>query len=125
MNSVDLVGNLVAKPQISETASGKRFCDGRIAVYRNQDHTDFINIRAWDARADQLAALNKGDKVAVHGALYVDEYTTKDNIPAKRVYINVFGIDAFLPRREHSNAKEGNYGDGAPDLTPINEELPF
>ena len=125
MNSVDLVGNLAVKPQLKETSSEKKFCDARIAIYRTKDHSDFVDIRAWEARAEQLAALDKGDKIAVHGSIYVDEYTTKDNVPAKRVYINVFGIDAFLPRREHSNAKEGNYGDGAPDLTPINEELPF
>lgn len=125
MNSVDMIGNLTAKPQLKETANEKKFCDARIAVYRTKDHTDFIDIRAWEARAEQLGALDKGDKIAVHGSLYVDEYTTQSGTPAKRIYINVFGIDAFLPRREYSNAKEGNYGNTVPDLTPVDDELPF
>lgn len=127
MNYVELSGNLVANPQMQETSTGKFFCDARLAVWRSQDVTDFIDLRAWDKAADRLVKHEKGDKILIGGSLRVDEYETRDHEKRKRVYVNVHLVEGFLPTREADPKKERNYGVKAPaGLTPVDdEELPF
>lgn len=126
MNSVDLCGNIVAKPQMQETSTGKHFCEARLAVYRTPEITDFINLRAWEKVAERLCTAEKGDRIAVSGRLCVDEYETAQYERRTRVYVNVFGVDLFRPVREADPRKEGNYGRTVPEgLTPVDDELPF
>ena len=86
MNCVYLSGNLVAKPETKETAHGKFFCDARIAVYRNADATDFIDLRAWEKAAERLCLAEKGERIVLSGRLCVDEYETQQNERRKRAY---------------------------------------
>lgn len=127
MNSVDLCGNIVAKPQMQETSTGKHFCEARLAVYRTPEITDFINLRAWEKVAERLCTAEKGDRIAVSGRLCVDEYETAQYERRTRVYVSVFGVDLFRPVREADPRKEGNYEVKAlAGLTPVDDdELPF
>lgn len=124
MNNVNLCGNVVAKPQMQETSSGKHFCEARIAVYRTPEITDFINLRAWEKTAEMLCQAEKGDKIAVSGRLCVDEYTTQYNERRTRIYVNIGNVDFF--RAVQKPEQEKTFTRTIDQLVPVDsDELPF
>lgn len=81
MNRVELVGRLVADPELKHTQQGIAVCRMRIAVdrpFRNQDGekgADFINVVAWRSQAETAAKyLTKGRRVGISGRLQVRQY---------------------------------------------------
>lgn len=85
LNSVCLMGRLVADPELRTTPSGVSVCSFRIAVDRNyqpkgqEKQTDFINIVAWRERADFVNRFfHKGSMIVVQGSIHTESYTDKD-----------------------------------------------
>ena len=86
MNSVNLVGRLVAEPELKYTSnSNTAVCSFRIAVNRKfkkadgNYETDFINCVAWKGTAEYLSQYaNKGILIAVLGNIQVRSYKTAD-----------------------------------------------
>ena len=71
MNKVYLIGNLTRDPEQTTTSNGVSVCHLSIAVPRGftsadgERGTDFFNITAWRALADNCAKfLKKGNKLA-------------------------------------------------------------
>lgn len=95
MNTINLIGNLIRKPELKNTTTGKTVCDFTIAVnrnYTNPDGTkavDYINCQIWGKGAENLVKYqDKGNKVGIVGNLRVDSY--KDNNTTKyRTYVLV------------------------------------
>jgi single-strand DNA-binding protein len=82
LNSVVLIGRLVADPQHRMTQTGKGVANLRIAVDRKgrEKESDFFDITAWGQTADFACTyLTKGRLVAVQGRLQVRTYTDKEN----------------------------------------------
>ena len=84
MNKVELIGNLTRDPELSETTNGAVFCRFGLAVVRpftsgEKKQTDFFNITAWRAIAENCARyLKKGSKIGVVGSLQNRTYTDKN-----------------------------------------------
>ena len=86
LNSVCLMGRLVADPELRTTPSGVSVCSFRIAVDRNyqpkgqeQKQTDFINIVAWRSTAEFVSRyFHKGSMVVVQGSIRSESYTDKE-----------------------------------------------
>ena len=99
MNRTDLIGNLVREPELRTTQNGKYVCSFTLAVYRDKEHTDFINCVAWNKSAELLHNYcKKGDKIGVSGSIQVRNY---DNSQGQRVYVTevlVDRIDLLTPR---------------------------
>ncbi len=79
-------GNLVADPVLRTTNSGLEVCNFRIAVTtrsnrngQDMEHTEFINVVAWNALGVNAAAsLHKGDRAIVQGDLRNRSFEGKD-----------------------------------------------
>jgi len=79
LNSVQLIGRLVADPELRYTQKGAPVCDFRIASsrrYKNretgeqQEETLFINVVAWRRQAELANDfLKKGSAVLIEGRL--------------------------------------------------------
>ena len=77
LNSIVLMGRLVADPELKTTTSGVSVCTFRIAVDRDYSgrngedrQTDFIDIVAWRQTADFVTRyFSKGSMIVVQGSL--------------------------------------------------------
>lgn len=91
MNRTDLIGNLVREPELRTTQTGKAVCSFTLAVYRDKEHTDFINCVAWNKSAELMHTYcQKGDKIGVSGSIQVRNY---DNSQGQRVYVTEVLVD--------------------------------
>jgi single-stranded DNA-binding protein len=77
MNKVKLSGRLTRDAESSER-SDRKVCDMRLAV-NGPGNTPplFIDVVAFDEKAEASAELKKGDKVEIKGSLRYSEWTTK------------------------------------------------
>lgn len=136
MNKVILIGNLTKDPEISTTSNGVSVCRFSLAVTRrfsNADgerDTDFLNIVAWRALADNCHKfIKKGSKVAVVGNIQSRSYEASDG--TKRYVTEVVAEEVeFLStsktdaEKETTNKKETK--EEVTKLQPIDDDgLPF
>jgi len=136
LNSVFLIGRLVADPELRYTQKGSPVCDFRIACSRRfknretgewQEETLFMNVVAWRRQAETANDfLKKGSAVLVEGSLRSRQWET--NQGEKRTTIEVVArriqfLD--MPTRETGEESEGP----ADDKTEVKEdtdiETPF
>lgn len=86
LNSVVLMGRLVAAPELRTTTSGNSVTSFNLAVdrYRVADgkrETDFIHCVAWRQTAEFITKwFDKGRMIAVEGRLQQRKYTDKQGI---------------------------------------------
>ena len=138
MNKVILIGNLTRDPELSQTNSGISVCRISIAVsrrYASPDgsrETDFFNVTAWRAIAENCAKyLKKGSKIAVVGSIQNRSYEAQDG--SKRFTTDIMADEIeFLSTK---NDAEGNVvsptntnesSTQVADLQPIDDDsLPF
>ena len=81
LNKVNLMGRLVADPELRRTQSGIPVCSFRIAVDRNflnsgTRETDFFDIVAWRSSAEFVSRyFTKGRMAVVDGRLQTRSWT--------------------------------------------------
>ena len=114
LNSVILMGRLVADPELRTTTTGKSVCSFRIAVdraYRSGEErkADFINIVAWENTANFVCRyFNKGSMIAIQGQLQSTQY--EDKTGAKRTAYDVVAREvSFCGSKAESSANGGSY----------------
>lgn len=125
MNKVILVGNLTKAPELSETPNGVAVCKFSMAVQRdftNADgkrEADFFNIVVWRERANVCAKyLNKGNKVAVVGALQNRSYEDKEGVVRHITEVVASEVEFLTPKQESEKER--------PALTEIDDAgIPF
>jgi single-strand DNA-binding protein len=121
MNRVILIGNLTRDP---EYASGNDWtrCKFNIAVTRDKDNTDFLDIIAWDKTADLCNRyLAKGRKVAIEGRVQTNSYKNEDGKTVKFYDIMAHRVEFLSPLEERPQKATVMQ-----DLTPIEDgEVPF
>lgn len=80
MNTCSLIGRLVADPDVTYKDSGKVIANICIAVRRNKDVSEFINITAFDKTAETVANYcKKGGQVGINGRLQVDKWVDRES----------------------------------------------
>ena len=96
LNQIVLIGRLTDDPTIKTVDSGKKVCEGTIAVrrsFKNQDgkyDTDFIKFSTWEGLATSFSTYaEKGTLVAIKGRLQPFKYDISDD-----KFINVNGVVA-------------------------------
>lgn len=135
LNSVCLMGRLVADPELRTTASGVAVCSFRIAVDRNyqgkdqERKADFINIVAWRGTAEFVSRyFHKGSMIVVQGAIQTENYTDKDG--NKRTSFDV-RADLALFGESKGSSDTTAPTNTAPSISPdievldTDEDLPF
>lgn len=114
MNSVVLIGRLVADPELKTTQTGLEVTSFRIAVDRNyvkkgEDRkADFIDVVAWRQTAAFICHyFSKGKPIVIKGSLQQRSYDAKDGI--KRYVTEVLAENVeFVPASKNDNASS-NY----------------
>ena len=122
MNSVVLIGRLVADPELKTTQSGLEVTSFRIAVDRNyvkngEDRkTDFIDVVAWRKTAAFICHyFSKGKPIVIKGSLQQRSYDAKDG--TKRYVTEVLAENVeFVPASKNNNT-------GASYAQPSNVEV--
>ncbi len=101
MNAVNLVGRLVADPELKNSQKGRSYCRMRIAVTGRRSKGDsnpealYVDVTTFGGEAEACARhLSQGSKVAVSGRLSYREWTGKDG--SKRSAYSVVGSVDFL-----------------------------
>lgn len=130
LNSVCLMGRLVADPELRQTPSGVSVCSFRIAVDRTyqpkgqEKQTDFINIVTWRSTAEFVSRyFRKGQLVAVQGSIQTSQYTDRDG--NKRTAFDVVADNVFFAEKkaESGETKQGAGYDHSPDIQGDFEEI--
>jgi len=129
MNLIVLTGRLVADPEMKYTQSGKAYAKFGLAVSRNynREETDFINIVAWEKRAELISQyLKKGSMVGITGALRTRTYEDEENKKRKVVEVIAEGIEFLDSRKGDSESSLSSDSSGGSQAAPNNDdEFPF
>ena len=142
MNKCIFIGNLTRDPEFQTTGAGVALCRFSIAVNRlyananGERETDFINIVAWRALAENCNKyLTKGSKVCVVGSLQNRTYEDKDG--NKRYATDIVAEDLEFISRAGGGAEQGesapvakpktNGAKGSVSIEPADDDdtLPF
>ena len=125
MNKVILIGNLTKDPELATTNNGINYCRFTLAVKRKfanenaERDTDFINIVAWRAQAENCSKyLKKGRKAGVVGSLQTRSYDAQDG--SKRYVTEVVAEEVEFLSTKVAEAEE------KPEMQPVEDDnLPF
>ena len=122
INSVCLVGNLAAAPEIRATPSGKKVAKMRIAVNEywvnrqtgsRNERTHWFSLNAWDRMADICERyLRKGVKIAVRGSLEYQEWTGTDGAKRSKIEVRVREMEILTPKGMTDRSGEGSDSSG-------------
>jgi len=75
MNNVSIVGRFTRDLELKYSKEGKAILKTSVAVKRNKEQTDFINIVAFGRTAELIAEYhNKGDLISLSGAIWTGSY---------------------------------------------------
>lgn len=115
MNRISLVGRLTAKPELRYTNSNKAVCMFAIAVNRDKDNADFLDIRVWDKQAENLCQYqDKGNLIGIDGTLRKDIYTKEDGTKTSSTYVLANHIEYLsnkTTQSEESTKEEDPYAE--------------
>lgn len=88
MNRICLVGRITKDLELSYTSTNKAVCDFSIAVNRDKENADFINIQVWNEQAENLTKYqSKGSLIGVEGSLRTQTYTKQDGTKGYKTYV--------------------------------------
>lgn len=126
MNSVVLIGRLVADPELRYIPStGKAVATFSMAVDRGftgkdgQKQTDFFNIVVWGKIAENCANyLAKGRLAAIKGSIQNRSYDAQDGTKKYVTEIIADQVQFLEKAQENSGPKEVIYNTGAEVFTP-------
>lgn len=111
VNSVILMGRLTRDPELRHTASNTPVTSFTLAVDRGgkktegQQTADFIDIVAWEAKADFAAKyFRKGQLVAVCGRLQTRKWT--DNNASNRTAYEVIATELHFAEPKNATQQE-------------------
>ena len=135
LNTVFLMGNLTADPELRYTPKGTAVTDIRLAINRyyagdnseRQEETTFVDVTLWNRQAEVAGNyLSKGRGVFVEGRLQLDSWEDKAS-GQKRTKLRVIGENIQLfprggegdmggaPRQQPQGApRSNNYGQARP-----------
>lgn len=132
-NNTELIGRLTKDIDLRKTTTGKSVTQFTIAVYRDKQHTDFIQCVAWNNTAELLHNYtHKGSLISVHGSIVTRTY---DDNKGKRNYITEVNVDSvgFLETKSSSSEpvkQQNSYNNSNDDYynsaVEVNsDDLPF
>ena len=132
MNKCMFIGNLTKTPELTTTPNGVSVSKFTIAVsrrYANADgerETDFIDCVVWRTQAENLVKYcQKGDKLAVTGALQVRTYEAQDG--TKRKITEIVADEVEFIRTNKNGENSGDNKPKKPTLQACDDDsdIPF
>ncbi len=138
INSVCLVGNLAADPEVRSTPSGAKVAKMRIAVNdywtnrqtgERNEKTHWIPLNAWERMADTCERyLKRGMKIAVRGSLDYQEWTNNEGAKRSRIEVRVREMEILTPKGgdQQGRGSQGEYSSGSyskqPQKPPVQKD---
>lgn len=130
LNSVHLIGRFTKDPDYGKTASGKSKVSFTLAVYRDKEHTDFINCVAWNGTADLIyQRMRKGMMMSAEGVISTRSWS--DNYQKKHwaTEVNVNSI-GFIEGKKDNGAQNSYSEPQADEFTKYesainDDDLPY
>ena len=123
LNSVILMGRLVADPELRQTPNGVSVCAFRIAVNRNftgkdgKQQADFIDIVAWRQSAEFVSKyFAKGKMIIVEGSIQTRSYEDKNG--NKRTAVEVVADNVQFGESKSASSSSQSYSAPAPIQAP-------
>lgn len=89
MNIVVMDGRIVKEAIREITSNGTTVSRFTLAVRRDKDTSDFIDLRAYGKSADFILTLPKGTRMLVQGRMRKDTWKDKQGNWAEKIYIIV------------------------------------
>jgi len=89
VNIVVLEGRIVKEAVREVTSNGTTVSRFTLAVRRDKDTSDFIDLRAYGKSADFILTLPKGTRMLVQGRMRKDTWKDKQGNWAEKIYIIV------------------------------------
>ena len=131
MNSLTIIGNLTAAPELRTTSTGIYVCSFTVAVNRRrtangeEPGADFFRVTAWRQLGENCARfLDKGRKVYVRGAVALNTYTKNDGTTGASMEVVAEDVEFLSPRvSEGQPAQPANVPAGFSAVE--SDELPF
>ena len=120
MNSVVLLGRLVADPEVRYSDNQMCIASYRLAVDRRGNETDFISIKAFGKNGEFAEKyLKKGMKIGVRGRIQTGSYTNKDGV-------KIYTTDVIAEEHDFCESKaKSDDGFMKIDMDIEVDELPF
>lgn len=101
MNRVTLTGRIANELELRYTVDQKVILSFGLAVPRDKEKTDFINLIAFSKSAELINAYcKKGDKILISGSIRVSSYETKNSEKRNRTYVVVNQVEFLETRKE-------------------------
>ena len=123
LNHINIMGRLVAEPELKVTSSGVKVCSFRIASdrdYTSKDgerEVDFVDCVAWRASAEFLTRnFHKGMPILVSGRLQMRNWTDRDN--NKRVSAEIQVENLYFAGGERRTSAPA----AAPQFTDLDDD---
>lgn len=140
LNSIIIMGRLVADPELRTTQSGVSTCSFRVAVDRNyakqgeEKQTDFFDVTTWRNTAEFVSRyMTKGSPVAIQGSMQSRKWQDKDGnnrisweVQADNVYFaeGKKNSGATYPTPQTAST-ETDAAEGEFAAVPTDDDLPF
>ncbi len=131
INNVTLTGRLTKDVEVLMTMSQKKYCTFTLAVGRDKENSDFINVVAWEGLADTIGTYCcKGHRIGITGTLRSRSYENKSG---QKVYVTEVLANGlvFLEKKEASQRpvdqvkNEQDPFTNKSELVVDKEDLPF
>lgn len=137
-NSIHVVGNLTAEPELRFTTSGRPVVNFRVAVNEvsvingeRRERTEYFSFVAWNSLAENISeSLSKGMRVQVSGRLQIRKATVEG---VDRFYTEIIADEVGLALRwqrvdremveKHNGKSPATVG--GPDDELYGEDEPF
>ena len=104
MNSINLIGRLTRDPELRTTSGGTEVCAMRIAIDRQGDGADYVDVTTFGKLAEVCSQyLEKGRQIGVAGRLHYSEWETDGSKRSKHEVI-AQGVQ-FLSSSSSSSAE--------------------
>lgn len=107
MNSVNIMGRLVADAELRKTNSNKSVCSFRIAVDAGKDkEAYFFPVTAWNGTAENIVKyFHKGSKIAISGILTSRSYENSEGKKVSVVEILANSFDFCDEKKAEQNSE--------------------
>lgn len=125
MNIVVLEGRIVKEATREITSNGTTVSRFTLAVRRDKDTSDFIDLRAYGKSADFILTLPKGTRMLVQGRMRKDTWKDKQGNWAEKIYIIVdkFSVLSSPSSKAEEDTDQRLVGDIIGD-TLFNDDTP-
>ncbi len=131
-NTITVIGNLTAEPELRYTQSGVAVANCRVAVNRRirnsqtnewEDKLDgYFTVNVWRDYAENVAeSLHKGDRVMIQGRLTSRSYDDKDGVTK---WVTEIEADEICPSLRWARVSIEKAGRGGSKSQPSSGNVP-